>query len=275
MIMRMRRQGLYLKDIAAQLGCSQRTLRRTLQRGGPASGRRSGARGSKLDPYKPMIDAMLGDGIWNCRVIRERLKGAGYDGCSTLVEDYVRPLRRLQPSKATVRFETPPGRQLQHDWGEIDTRTDGQRQRVHFAVNTLGHSRYFHVYGAPCQDAEHTYESLVRAFEHFGGVAAEVLVDNQRAAVVGRSKDDVRLNARFLDLAGCYGFKPRVYRDRTKGKTERMVLYVKENFFRRHQNFDSLANSAPPAGMAPSMSKATATACPVRAAARCSTVASP
>jgi|GEM_PF-1529952 len=120
MIKRMRRQGLYLKDIAAQLGCSERTVRRTLQRGGPASGRRPGARGSKLDPYKPMIDAMLSDGIWNCRVIRARLQAAGYDGGSTLVEDYVRPLRRLQPSKATVRFETPPGRQLQHDWGEID-----------------------------------------------------------------------------------------------------------------------------------------------------------
>ncbi|TDT43592.1 transposase [Halospina denitrificans] len=243
MIKRMRRQGLYLKDIAAQIGCSERTVRRTLQRGGPASGRRPGARGSKLDPYKPMIDAMLGDGIWNCRVIRTRLQAAGYDGGSTLVEDYVRPLRRLQPSKATVRFETPPGRQLQHDWGEIDAEVDGQTQRVHFAVNTLGHSRYFHVYAAPCQDAEHTYESLVRAFEHFGGVAAEVLVDNQRAAVVGRSGGDVRFNARFLDLAGCYGFKPRAcrpYRARTKGKTERMVRYVKENFFQRHQRFDSL-----------------------------------
>ena len=79
-------------------------------------------------------------------------------------------------------------------------------------MNTLGHSGYFHVYGAPCQDAEHTYESLLRAFEHLGGVAAEVLADNERAAVVGRSKGDVRFNARacFLDLAGCYGFKPSV-----------------------------------------------------------------
>ena len=51
------------------------------------------------------------------------------------------------------------------------------------------------------------------------------------------------INARFVDLAGCYGFNPRAcrpYRARTKGKTERMVRYVKENFFQRHRRFDSL-----------------------------------
>jgi len=49
----------------------------------------------------------------------------------------------------------------------------------------------------------------------------------------------VRFNARFLDLAGCYEFKPRAcrpYRARTKGKTERIVRYVKENFFQRHRS---------------------------------------
>lgn len=41
------------------------------------------------------------------------------------------------------------------------------RQRckeVNFAVNTLGFSRRFHVFVAPKQNVEHTYESLVRAF---------------------------------------------------------------------------------------------------------------
>jgi transposase len=30
-----------------------------------------------------------------------------------------------------------------------------------------------------CEDAEHTYESLIQSFEYFGGVTGEVLVDNQ------------------------------------------------------------------------------------------------
>ncbi|MGN8881609.1 hypothetical protein ACTNAF_26280, partial [Escherichia coli] len=53
-----------------------------------------------------------------------------------------------------------------------------------FAVNTLGFSRRFHVFAAPKQDAEHTYESLVRAFRYFGGCVKTVLVDNQKAAVL-------------------------------------------------------------------------------------------
>lgn len=245
MILRKRQQGMYIKDIAAQLGCSERTVRRVIRRGGPPTGRRPAARGSKLDPFKARIDAMLADEIWNAEVIFQALKRHGYTGGRTIVQDYIRPKRVLQPSKATVRFETPPGRQLQHDWGQIEVELAGQRQRVHVAVNTLGCSRRFHVYAAAREDAEHTYESLVRAFEHFGGVAAEVLVDNQRAAVLARSAGEVRFNPRFLDLAGHYGFTPRAcrpYRARTKGKTERMVGYVKDHFFALHRRFNSLAH---------------------------------
>lgn len=53
---------------------------------------------------------------------------------------------------------------------------------------SLGYSRRLHVFAAPSQDAEHTYESLVRAFRYFGGVVKTVLVDNQKAArTAGRS----------------------------------------------------------------------------------------
>jgi transposase len=77
-----------------------------------------------------------------------------------------------------VRFETPPGRQLQSDWGEIATVIAGVETHVDFIVNTLGYSRRFHFWCTDSQDAEHTYEGLVRSFEHFGGVTEEVLVDN-------------------------------------------------------------------------------------------------
>jgi hypothetical protein len=42
-----------------------------------------------------------------------------------------------------------------------------------------------------------------------------------------------------------YGFKPRACRPRrarTKGKTERMVGYVKHHFFQRYRSFESLAH---------------------------------
>jgi hypothetical protein len=92
-------------------------------------------------------------------------------------------------------------------------------------------------------DAEHTYEGLIRAFEHFGGVTREVLVDNQKALVTAhRIGEQVRFHERFLDLAGHYGFRPRAcrpYRAQTKGKDERMVGYIKHHFFARYRAFES------------------------------------
>ncbi|HFU0670689.1 TPA: IS21-like element ISEc62 family transposase, partial [Escherichia coli] len=149
------------------------------------------------------------------------------------------------PSKKTVRFETQPGYQLQHDWGEVEAEVAGQRCRVNFAVNTLGFSRRFHVFAAPKQDAEHTYESLVRAFRYFGGSVKTVLVDNQKAAVLKNNNGKVVFNSGFLLLADHYGFLPRACRPRrarTKGKVERMVKYLKENFFIRYRRFDSFAH---------------------------------
>lgn len=245
MIRHKAQQGAYLKDIAAELDVHPRTVRRALQRGGAPSRRRPGARHSKLDPFKSQVDTLLAQGVWNAQVIFTELRRRGYEGGYSILCDYIRPKRSLQPSKATVRFETRPGHQLQHDWGELTVEVDGQPTRVNIAVNVLGYSRQMHVYAAPAQDAEHTYESLVRAFEAFGGVPAEVLVDNQRAAVLKHENGRVVFNPRFLDLAGHYGFQPRAcrpYRARTKGKTERMVGYVKHHFFVNHRGFPSFAD---------------------------------
>ena len=75
--------------------------------------------------------------------------------------------------------------------------------KVCFIVNTLGYSRRFHFWCSDSQDAEHTYEGLIRSFEYFGGVTEEVLVDNQKAAVLEhRAGAAAQFNARFVDLAG-------------------------------------------------------------------------
>ncbi len=244
MIQERREKGVYIRDIAAELGVHPKTVSRSLAREGAPSGKRPGARHSKLDPFKPAVDRLLADGVWNAVVVLRELQAEGYAGGISILKDYIRPKRTLRRSRATVRFETAPGEQLQHDWGQVETVIAGERCRVHFAVNTLGYSRRFHFFAAPCEDSEHTYESLVRAFEHFGGVSAEVLVDNQKSAVIEhRVGVAVRFNTRFLDLAGHYGFRPRAcrpYRARTKGKDERNVGYVKHHFFVRYRAFESL-----------------------------------
>jgi transposase len=238
--------GVYQKDLAAALGIHPRTVRRALERGGAPSGTRRGARTSKLDAFKPEIDHLLHEGVWNAVVILRELEAKGYRGEITLVRDYVRPKRALRKSRATVRFETAPGAQLQNDWAEVWTQIAGEGRKVYCSVNTLGYSRRFHFWATDRMDAEHTYEGIIRAFEHVGGVTREVLVDNQKALVIThRIGDQVRFHERFLDLAGHYGFLPkacRPYRARTKGKDERMVGYIKHHFFQRYRSFESLTH---------------------------------
>jgi transposase len=240
------KRGVYVCDIAEQLGVHRKTVSRAVKRGGPPGPRRGGRRGSLLDPHRATIDGLLAEGVWNAVVIWRELQARGYGGGVSIIRDYLQPKRPLRPGRATVRFETEPGRQLQTDWAVQPTVIAGQPVTVHFAVSTLGYSRRFHFWGTDAEDAEHTYEAVVRAFEWFGGVPAEVLVDNQKAAVIAhRRGGDVQFHPRFLDLAGHYGFRPRACRParaQTKGKDERNVGYIKQHFFVRYRAFESWAH---------------------------------
>jgi transposase len=136
-------RGIYLKDIAAELGIHPRTVRRALKRGN-APVRERKKRSSKLDAHKAKVDQLLSKGVWNTMVILREIQAEGYQGSRTILREYVKPKRALRPGKATVRFETEPGEQLQSDWGEVLVEIAGQEVRVHFIVNELGYSRRFH-----------------------------------------------------------------------------------------------------------------------------------
>lgn len=236
--------GVYQKDIAEALGVHPKTVRRALERGAAPSGKTGKKRWVKVLPYKELIDRLLAEGVRNGKVIYRVLQEHGYEGKYTVLSEYLRPRRPVRESRRTVRFETKPGVQLQSDWGELFTEIAGRRTKVHFIVNLLSFSRRFHFWCTGSEDAEHTYEGIARAFEYFGGGTGEVLVDNQKTAVIShKAAGRVIFNDRFLDLACHYGFTPRAcrpYRARTKGKDERMVGYIKHNFFQRYRRFESL-----------------------------------
>lgn len=241
----LKERGVYQKDIAEQLDVHPKTVSRALKRG-EAAVRERRRRPQKLDAYKAKVDQLLADGVWNAVVILREIQDAGYAGGYTMVRAYIAPKRALRAGRQTVRYETKPGQQLQSDWGEVLTIIAGQETKVDFIVNELGYSRRFHFWNTDSQDAEHTYEGIIRSLEYFGGVPQEVLVDNQKTAVLEHPvKGAVRFNERFLDLALHYGFTPRAcrpYRARTKGKCERMVGYIKDHFFQRYRRFESWAH---------------------------------
>jgi transposase len=241
--------GMYQKDIAGELGVDARTVRRAIARG-DAPKRERQKRVSKLAPYHAQIDELMKRGVWNGAVILREIERAGYRGGRTVLREYMQPKRalRMRADRSTVRFETQAGQQLQSDWGQERVRIGGEECEAHFIANTLGYSRRFHFWCTDSEDAEHTYEGLIRTFEYVGGVTEEVLVDNQKAAVLmprGSTGEAAVFQARFVDLAQLYGFEPkacRPYRARTKGKDERMVGYIKHNFFVRYREFDSWAH---------------------------------
>ena len=170
MILKSREKGCYLEDIAANTGCSVSTVQRSLKRQGPPARRRQGIRVSKLDDFKLHIDHLLTENVWNAEVIFAEIKERGYTGEVTILRNYIQPRRVMHPGKVTTRYETESGHQLQHDWGELMVEVGGELSKVYFSVITLGYSRRFYAWAAFSNDAEHTYESLIRSFEWFAGV---------------------------------------------------------------------------------------------------------
>jgi len=131
-----------------------------------------------------------------------------------------------------VRFETPPGQQMQADF----TLVRRGRDRLLAFVATLGYSRSTFVRFMRREDFAAWHEGLLAAFEHFGGVPEQVLLDNAKTVVLER---DVygeglhRWHPGMLDLTEAGGFQLRLcrpYRARTKGKVERFNGYLKGSF---------------------------------------------
>jgi transposase len=137
-------------------------------------------------------------------------------------------------ARATVRFETPPGYQLQIDFGETRVSIGSELVRVYLFVATLGYSRRTFVQAFPDERQSAWLDGLEAAFCHFGGVPQEVLFDNARALVDRHdlATREVVFNERLHAFSRYWGFRPRAcapYRARTKGKVERGVGYVKHN----------------------------------------------
>jgi len=178
----------------------------------------------------------------NADVVRQELaREHGLVVSLRTVERAVAPLRcSLQAeARATVRFETPPGRQLQIDFGETRVVIGGEATRLYLFVATLGYSRRCYVQAFRHERQSAWFDGVEGAFAHFDGIPQEVLLDNARALVDHHdaATREVRFNARFQAFARYWGFRPRAcapYRARTKGKDERGVGYVKRNAIAGH-----------------------------------------
>lgn len=84
------------------------------------------------------------------------------------------------------------------------------------------------------QDLSTLIRCHVHAFEALG-ITQVILYDNMKTVVTGRDEDGkVEVNARLADLALGVDFTPRAcrpYRPQTKGRVERSLSYLRQNFW--------------------------------------------
>jgi transposase len=235
-MLHLHRLGWGLRRIAREVGCSPMTVQRYIAAEGWV-------------PFRspPRTDALSGLEGWlterfrrhrgNADVVRQELASEhGIAVSLRTVERAVAPLRReLQAeTRATVRFETPPGRQLQIDFGERQVRIGAESVRAYLFVATLGYSRRLYVRAFRHERQASWFAGIEEAFQHFGGRPAELLLDNARALVEHHDVQtrEVVFNERFHTFARYWDVRPQAcapYRARTKGKDERGVGYVKRN----------------------------------------------
>jgi transposase len=170
-------------------------------------------------------------------VVVQRLLGDRGVAISTrTLERAVADLRRDQrvAQLATVRVETPPGDQLQIDFGQQRVRIGDAWVRVFLLVAVLSYSRRLFVKAFLSERQDDWREGIAAAFAHFGGVPRTLLGDNARALVGGRDRESgtVLFHPGYLAFCRDWDVQPRAcapYRARTKGKTEAGVKFVKRN----------------------------------------------
>jgi transposase len=234
-------QGMSKRAIARKLKISRDTLYRWLREGALErdSDEQAGEYGprppvpTKLDPYKPLIQERLRafPELSSVRLLEE-IQAAGYPGSYTQLKEYVRTVRPRPAAEPVIRFETPPAHQAQVDFAEFKFPW-GKRYAL---LVVLGYSRLLWLRFYPRQDMRTLFTGLEEAFHFFGGVPKELLFDQMKAVIT----KDLRLlggqlvrNEEFLRFSAHWRFTPRAcrpYRAKTKGKVERPVYYVRDNF---------------------------------------------
>lgn len=232
--------------IARQLGVHHSVVRRVLAQAGLPRTVTS-PRPSRLEPFLPFIRQTLEKfpTLTASRLyamVRER----GWQGSPDHFRHLIACHRPRRPAEAYLRLRTLPGEQAQVDWGHFGHLQIGRARRTLMAfVMVLSHSRQ--IFLRFCLDArmENFLRGHLAAFAAWGGVPRVLLYDNLRSAVLERHGEAIRFHPELLRFAALHRFEPRpvaVARGNEKGRVERAIRYVRDNFFaaRRFADLDDL-----------------------------------
>jgi transposase len=236
-------EGHSIHAIVRMTGLSRNTVRKVL-RGEHTLKLKVSERSSKLDTFKSYLKERFEQTQLSAVRLLEEIQGMGYDGSIATVRRYLQTLKpeKRRQEKLTVRFETPPGKQAQADWGYCGRHPtpEGSGLAVYVFVMVLSFSRQLFIRFTTSMRMPELIACHQAAFDYFNGWPDTILYDNMKQVKLSRRT----WNEQFLDFAHHYGFIPKThqaYRPRTKGKVERAVEYVKDNFL-KGRCFDNLTD---------------------------------
>jgi transposase len=118
----LKRHGLSLRQIAAEVGCAVNTVRRHLTLEAVPKYERKVKRQTKLGQFEDYLrerqKAAQPDSI-PATVLYREIVARGYQGGMSQLRAFMRTLRPAPPAAPVVRFEMAMGEQLQVDWVEF------------------------------------------------------------------------------------------------------------------------------------------------------------
>ena len=167
--------------------------------------------------------------------IFKMISGQGYVGNLRRVRRFIRVIKPKIKARIHQKIQVIPGEQGQMDWAHFGTMPVGQAVRKLYAfIIVLAWSRAIFArfsfdMSAPSLLRLHHY-----AFQFFRGIPRTIVYDNMKTAVVDRVGSAVRLHPTLLEFSGHYGYEPIIsapYNPQSKGRVERAVRYLRENFF--------------------------------------------
>ena len=196
-----------------------------------------------LTGYTAVLDNLLRENVTNASRCFEKLQELGYTGKITQVRVYIREHQDLVPAPRMLvspqgnrgrRYSTRPGESFQMDWGFVNVETDsgGTYQCACFAM-VCHHCGEIYIEFFPNAKQENLFIGMIHAFLCMG-VPQMVLTDDMKSVVIRRDYEGYPIwQHDYESFMKTVGFETKLCKPRhpfTKGKVERLVRYVKDNF---------------------------------------------